>query len=91
MVPHASGVLIELVISSLHDNAFPHVQPPVRISMRMMGLSDLVEVDDCSSGIAPEDEQAMLQAFAGGDKARRHPGLGLWQLCSTCITIAREL
>lgn len=77
MVPHACGVLIELVISSLLDNAFPHVQPPVRFSVRMMGLSALVEVDDCGSGIAPEDEQAMLQAFSGGDTARRHPGLGL--------------
>jgi two-component system osmolarity sensor histidine kinase EnvZ len=36
-----------------------------------------IEVEDCGPGIAPEDQQAMLQAFARGDASRRHPGLGL--------------
>lgn len=77
MVPHASGVLLERVIGNLLDNAFTHGQPPVRLTVGTVGLRALIEVEDCGSGIAPEDQQAMLQAFARGDTARRHPGLGL--------------
>ncbi|OHC30144.1 MAG: hypothetical protein A3J71_01770 [Pseudomonadales bacterium RIFCSPHIGHO2_02_FULL_60_43] len=77
IVPHASGVLLERVIGNLLDNAFTHGQPPVRLTVSTAGLRALIEVEDCGSGIAPEDQKAMLQAFARGDMARRHPGLGL--------------
>lgn len=77
IVPHASGVLLERVIGNLLDNAFTHGQPPVRLTVSTAGLRAWVEVEDCGAGIALEDQQAMLQAFARGDTARRHPGLGL--------------
>jgi two-component system osmolarity sensor histidine kinase EnvZ len=77
IVPHASGVLLERVIGNLLDNAFTHGDSPVLLTVSTVGLRVLIEVEDCGSGIAPEDQQAMLQAFARGDTARRHPGLGM--------------
>jgi two-component system osmolarity sensor histidine kinase EnvZ len=70
-------VLIERVIGNLLDNAFTHGQPPVRLTVGTTGRRIRIEVEDCGPGIAPEDQQAMLQAFARGDASRRHPGLGL--------------
>jgi len=77
VVPHVSAVLIERVISNLLDNAFIHGQPPVRLTVGTVGHRIRIEVEDCGPGIAPKDQQAMLQAFARGDASRRHPGLGL--------------
>nr|WP_306441931.1 ATP-binding protein [Methyloversatilis sp. XJ19-49] len=76
-VAHANAVLIERVIANLLDNALTHGQPPVRLIVGTVGHRIRVEVEDCGPGIAPEDQQAMLQAFARGDASRRHPGLGL--------------
>jgi signal transduction histidine kinase len=71
-------VLIERVIGNLLDNAFTHGQPPVRLTVgTTVDHRMYIEVEDCGPGIAPEDQRAMLQAFARGDASRRHPGLGL--------------
>jgi two-component system osmolarity sensor histidine kinase EnvZ len=77
LAPHVSAVLIERVIGNLLDNAFTHGQPPVRLTVGTAGQGIRIEVEDCGPGIAPESQQAMLQAFARGDASRRHPGLGL--------------
>jgi two-component system osmolarity sensor histidine kinase EnvZ len=77
LAPHVSAVLIERVIGNLLDNAFTHGLPPVRLTVRTAGPRIRIEVEDSGPGIAPEDQQAMLQAFARGDASRRHPGLGL--------------
>ncbi len=77
LATRASSVLIERVIGNLLDNAFIHGQPPVRLTVGAVGHRVQIEVEDCGPGIAPKDQQAMLQAFARGDASRRHPGLGL--------------
>lgn len=77
LVPNLSLVLIERVISNLLDNAFIHGQPPVRLTMGTTEHRVFIEVEDDGPGIAPDSQQAMLQAFARGDASRGHPGLGL--------------
>jgi two-component system osmolarity sensor histidine kinase EnvZ len=77
LAPHVSAVLIERVIGNLLDNAFTHGLPPVRLTVSTAGPRIRIEVEDSGPGIAPEDQPAMLQAFARGDASRRHPGLGL--------------
>lgn len=77
LVPHLNLVLIERVIGNLLDNAFIHGQPPVRLTVDTTEHRVGIEVEDSGPGIAPDNQQAMLQAFARGDASRRHPGLGL--------------
>jgi len=77
LVPGVSAVLIERVIGNLLDNALTHGQPPVRLTVGTADHRIRIDVEDCGPGIASEDQQAMLQAFARGDASRRHPGLGL--------------
>jgi two-component system osmolarity sensor histidine kinase EnvZ len=77
LAPHASTLLIERVIGNLLDNAFTHGQPPVRLIVGTVDHRIRIEVEDFGPGIAPEAQQAMLQAFARGDASRRLPGLGL--------------
>ena len=77
LVPNLSLVLVERVISNLLDNAFIHGQPPVRLTVGTTEHRAYIEVEDGGTGIAPDSQQAMLQAFARGDASRRHPGLGL--------------
>jgi two-component system osmolarity sensor histidine kinase EnvZ len=72
-----NAILIERVMSNLLDNAFTHGQSPVRLTVGTADSRIRIEVEDYGPGIAPEDQQAMLQAFARGDASRRHPGLGL--------------
>ncbi|KPF52853.1 hypothetical protein D621_11125 [beta proteobacterium AAP51] len=76
-VRHVNGVLIERVIGNLLDNAFTHGRPPVRLTVAAVDHHVRIEVEDCGPGIAPEDQPAMLQAFARGDASRGNPGLGL--------------
>ncbi len=77
LVPNISLVLIERLIGNLLDNAFTHGQPPVRLTVGTKENRACIEVEDNGPGIAPDREQAMLQAFARGDASRSHPGLGL--------------
>lgn len=77
LVPNLSLVLIERVMGNLLDNAFIHGQPPVRLTVGASEHRAFIEVEDGGPGIAPDHQQAMLQAFARGDASRRHPGLGL--------------
>ena len=77
MVANLSLVLVERVISNLLDNAFIHGQPPVRLTVGTKENRVCIEVEDDGPGIAPDREQALLQAFARGDASRGYPGLGL--------------
>jgi two-component system, OmpR family, osmolarity sensor histidine kinase EnvZ len=77
LVPDVNAVLIERVIGNLLDNAFIHGRPPVRLTVAVVDHRVGIEVEDCGPGIAPEEQPAMLQAFARGDASRGHPGLGL--------------
>jgi len=77
LLPNLSLVLIERVIGNLLDNAFIHGQPPVRLTVGIAEHRVRIEVEDGGPGIAPDSQQAMLQAFARGDASRSHPGLGL--------------
>ena len=72
-----NGVLIERVIANLLDNAFIHGQPPVRLCVGVVSKQIRIDVEDRGPGIAPEDQEAMLQAFARADASRRLPGMGL--------------
>jgi two-component system osmolarity sensor histidine kinase EnvZ len=77
LLPNLSLVLIERVIGNLLDNAFIHGQPPVRLTVGIAEHRVRIELEDGGPGIAPDSQQAMLQAFARGDASRSHPGLGL--------------
>ncbi len=77
LVPDVNAVLIERVIGNLLDNAFTHGRPPVRLTVAVVDHRIRIEVEDRGPGIAPEDQPAMLQAFARGDASRGKPGLGL--------------
>jgi two-component system, OmpR family, osmolarity sensor histidine kinase EnvZ len=74
---HTSAVLIDRVVANLLDNAFTHGRPPVRLCVGAVAGCLRIDVEDHGPGIAPEDQDAMLQAFSRADASRSHPGLGL--------------
>jgi two-component system osmolarity sensor histidine kinase EnvZ len=74
---NVNALLLERVMNNLLDNAFTHGQSPVRLTVGTADSRIRIEVEDYGPGIAPEYQQAMLQAFARGDVSRKHPGLGL--------------
>jgi two-component system osmolarity sensor histidine kinase EnvZ len=76
-VAHVNAVLIERVIANLLDNAFNHGKPPVRLAVGVSRGQAWIEVGDHGPGIAPDQQAAMLQAFARADASRGRPGLGL--------------
>jgi two-component system, OmpR family, osmolarity sensor histidine kinase EnvZ len=76
-VAPANAVLLERVIVNLLDNAFHHGRPPVRLEVGAKGRQAWIEVADHGPGIAPEQQAALLQAFARADASRGRPGLGL--------------
>jgi two-component system, OmpR family, osmolarity sensor histidine kinase EnvZ len=76
-VPQGNTVLIERLVANLLDNAFTHGIPPVTLRVAATNDEWRVEVDDAGEGISPDQQQAMLQAFARGDSSRQRPGLGL--------------
>ena len=70
-------LLIERMLSNLLDNAFAHGRPPVRLRVSASASHALVDVVDAGPGIAPDQQDAVLQAFARGDASRGTPGTGL--------------
>jgi two-component system osmolarity sensor histidine kinase EnvZ len=76
-VPQANGVLIERLMANLLDNAFTHGRPPVTLRVAATAHDVRVDVEDAGDGIARDQQQAMLQAFARADASRQQPGLGL--------------
>jgi two-component system, OmpR family, osmolarity sensor histidine kinase EnvZ len=76
-VPRANAVLIERMIANLLDNAFTHGQPPVILRVSALPREVHIDVEDCGPGIAADQQDAMLQAFARADTSRQRPGLGL--------------
>lgn len=73
----ASRLLLERVMLNLVDNAFQHGRPPVTLRVAAHGAEAWVEVEDAGPGIAPDQREPLLQAFARGDPARGRPGTGL--------------
>jgi two-component system osmolarity sensor histidine kinase EnvZ len=78
-LPRGNRLLVERVLQNLLDNAFKHGRAPVclRVRARADGAVLAIEVEDAGPGIAPGQEQPMLQAFARGDASRSTPGTGL--------------
>jgi two-component system osmolarity sensor histidine kinase EnvZ len=78
-LPRGNRLLVERVLQNLLDNAFKHGRAPVclRVRERADGAVLAIEVEDAGPGIAPGQEQPMLQAFARGDASRGTPGTGL--------------
>ncbi len=77
LTPRANAVLIERMIANLLDNAFTHGRVPVTLRVMAPPGRVRIEVEDAGTGIAPDDQDAMLQAFARADVSRQQPGLGL--------------
>jgi two-component system, OmpR family, osmolarity sensor histidine kinase EnvZ len=77
MVPRTNAVLIERMIANLLDNAFTHGQSPVTLRVSAWQNAVHLEIEDAGGGIAPDQQAAMLQAFARADSSRQRPGLGL--------------
>jgi two-component system, OmpR family, osmolarity sensor histidine kinase EnvZ len=76
-LPKANAVLIERLVANLLDNAFTHGRAPVVLRVGASADGVHLEVEDAGDGIAPDQQDAMLQAFARGDTSRQRPGLGL--------------
>ena len=76
-VPNANASLLERAISNLLENAFAHGLPPVHLRVMQQGAELVIEVQDQGSGIAPDQEIFLFQAFARSDSSRQRPGLGL--------------
>jgi len=76
-VARVSAVLIERLIANLLDNAFAHGQAPVVLRVGTAAQAVCIDVEDSGPGIAPDQQDAMLQAFARADASRQRPGLGL--------------
>ncbi len=73
----ANAVLIERAIANLLDNAFTHGCAPVTLRVTAPPGHVRIEVEDAGEGFAPDQQQALLQAFARADASRQRPGLGL--------------
>jgi two-component system, OmpR family, osmolarity sensor histidine kinase EnvZ len=76
-VPRANAVLVERAMANLLDNAFTHGSAPVTLRVSTPPGLVRIEVEDAGAGIAPDQQAAMLQAFARADASRQRPGLGL--------------
>jgi two-component system, OmpR family, osmolarity sensor histidine kinase EnvZ len=76
-LPNANAVLIERLVANLLDNAFTHGRAPVVLRVGATAGAVNLEVEDAGDGIAPDQQDAMLQAFARADTSRQRPGLGL--------------
>ena len=77
LVPNANASLTERAISNLLENAFAHGLPPVHLRVMQQGGEVIIEVQDQGSGIDPDQEVFLFQAFARSDSSRQRPGLGL--------------
>jgi two-component system osmolarity sensor histidine kinase EnvZ len=76
-VARVNAMLIERVVANLLDNAFNHGRPPVRLAVGVTQGQAWIEVADHGPGIPPDQQAAMLQAFARADSSRGRAGLGL--------------
>jgi two-component system osmolarity sensor histidine kinase EnvZ len=76
-VPNTNASLLERAISNLLENAFAHGLPPVHLRVMSQDGEVVIEVQDQGSGIAPDQEIFLFQAFARSDSSRQRPGLGL--------------
>ena len=77
LVSNANASLTERAISNLLENAFAHGLPPVHLRVMQQGGEVIIEVQDQGSGIDPDQEVFLFQAFARSDSSRQRPGLGL--------------
>ncbi len=77
LVSNANASLTERAISNLLENAFAHGLPPVHLRVMQQGGEVIIEVQDQGSGIDPDQEIFLFQAFARSDSSRQRPGLGL--------------
>ena len=77
LVPRCNASLIERAIDNLLDNALTHGLPPVCLRVTLQDGKVVIEVQDHGPGIAPEQQDYLLQAFARADSSRQRPGLGL--------------
>ena len=70
--------LIRRMLHNLVENAVKHGRPPVEVTVLDQGDQGVwVEVVDAGKGIANDQQQAVLRAFARGDGSRSTPGSGL--------------
>jgi two-component system osmolarity sensor histidine kinase EnvZ len=76
-VPRTHELLLERLLANLVDNAMRHGKPPVLIRLAAEGADAVIDVEDHGTGIAPEAQARLTQAFARGDASRGTPGTGL--------------
>jgi len=75
----ADAALLERVIDNLAGNAFKYSPPhtPVAISVRQLGATAVLEVEDRGLGIPAEERERIFRRFARGSAAKGTEGLGL--------------
>jgi two-component system osmolarity sensor histidine kinase EnvZ len=74
----SNAYLVRRMLHNLVENAFKHGRPPVTLTVRDMAAQGIwVEVEDAGEGIAVDQREAVLRAFARGDASRSTAGSGL--------------
>ncbi len=70
-------LLLERLVANLLENALHHGGLPVRLALFDEAAAVAIEVSDAGPGVAGEQWDQLIQAFARGDTSRGAPGVGL--------------
>ena len=74
----SNAYLLRRLMHNLLENAFKHGHPPVTLTVQDRAEQGIwIEVVDAGDGIAADQREAVLRAFARGDGSRSTPGSGL--------------
>lgn len=74
----SNAYLVRRLVHNLLENAFKHGRPPVTLTVQDRAEQGIwIEVVDAGDGIAADQREAVLRAFARGDGSRSTPGSGL--------------
>lgn len=77
VLAQANGRVAERVLANLVDNACKHGRPPVQLRLLQEAGQALIEVADAGPGIAEDQREHLVHAFARGDASRGTSGSGL--------------
>lgn len=84
-----NALALERVMNNLLDNALHHGAAPVVLRLGASGSQGWLEVQDAGSGIPEAEREAVLRAFARGDRSRSRPGTGLG--LAVVVALARRM
>lgn len=83
------ALALERAMNNLLDNAQHHGAPPVVLRVGSGPDGAWIEVQDAGPGIPEAERDAVLRAFARGDRSRGRPGTGLG--LAVVVALARRM